>query len=120
ALAAAIIMLPSLTARNSENVMTARTPNVAELIEHAIHRFDRAPLQNGVLHEQYLLERDDRSSYLIERWYDYAAPNRLAISVRAAGSNGAPLMQINSDGRSLVQFRNFFEGPNGARSLDVH
>jgi hypothetical protein len=89
------------------------------LIDSAIHRFDRAPLQTGVLHEQYLLARDNGSGYLIERWYDYAAPNRLAISVKPAGSNATPLMQISSDGRSLVQFRNFFEGPNGARSLDV-
>ena len=29
-------------------------------------------------------------------------------------------MQVSSDGRSLVQFRNFFEGPNGIQSLDVH
>jgi hypothetical protein len=120
ALAAAIILLPSLAARNGGNATTLRTPNAAELIERAIHRFDRAPLQNGVLHEQYLVARDDRSSYLIERWYDYAAPNRLAISVRAAGSNGTPLMQVSSDGRSLVQFRNFPEGPNGANLLDIH
>jgi len=120
ALTAAIILLPSLAARNGGTATTARTPNVAELIDNAIHRFDRAPLQAGVLHEQYLLARDDGSSYLIERWYDYAAPNRLAISVKPAGSNGSPLMQISSDGHSLVQFRNFLEGPNGARSLDVH
>jgi hypothetical protein len=120
ALTAAIILLPSLAARNGGNAMTARTPNVTELIDSAIHRFDRAPLQTGVLHEQYLLARDDGSGYLIERWYDYAAPNRLAISVKPAHGNGSPLMQISSDGRSLVQFRNFLEGPNGARSLDVH
>ncbi|MEO7911763.1 MAG: hypothetical protein ABIV47_19120, partial [Roseiflexaceae bacterium] len=96
-----------------------RTPTVAELIESAIHRFDRAPLQSGVLHEQYLLARDNGSGYLIERWYDYGAPNRLAISVKPSGNNATPLMQISSDGRSIVQFRNFFEGPNGAQSLDV-
>jgi DNA-directed RNA polymerase specialized sigma24 family protein len=119
ALAAAIILLPSLAARNSENTATARAPDVAELIESAIHRFDRPPLQAGVLHEQYLLTRSNGSDYLIERWYDYGAPNRLAISVRPAGSNAPPLMQLSSDGRSLVQFRNFFDGPNGAQSLDV-
>jgi hypothetical protein len=119
ALTAAIILLPSLTARSVGNTATTRQPSVAELIDSAIHRFDRAPLQAGVLHEQYLLARDNGADYLIERWYDYAAPNRLAISVRLAGSNATPLMQISSDGRGLVQFRNFFEGPNGARSLDV-
>jgi hypothetical protein len=119
ALAAAIVLLPSLAARSGGNASTARMPNVTELIDNAMHRFDRAPLQAGVLHEQYLLARDDGPGYLIERWYDYAAPNRLAISVKPAGGNGSPLMQISSDGRSLVQFRNFLEGPNGARSLDV-
>jgi hypothetical protein len=119
ALTAAIILLPSLAARSSENTATARTTNVADLIESAIHRFDHAPLQTGVLHEQYLLTRGNESSYVIERWYDYAAPNRLAISVRPAGENATPLMQVSSDGSSLVQFRNFFEGINGAQSLDV-
>jgi hypothetical protein len=119
ALTAAIILLPSLAARSSENTATARTTNVADLIESAIHRFDRAPLQTGVLHEQYLLTRGNGSSYVIERWYDYAAPNRLSISVRPAGENATPLMQVSSDGSSLVQFRNFFEGINGAQSLDV-
>jgi hypothetical protein len=117
---AAIILLPSLAARTGGNAPTARTLDAAELIDNAIHRFDRAPLQSGVLHEQYLLARDNRTSYLIERWYDYAAPNRLAISVRPAGENTQPLMQVSSDGRSIVQFRNFFDGPNSAQSLDVH
>ena len=119
ALTAAIILLPSLLAGSGANTATIRQPNVAALIESAIHRFDRAPLQAGVLHEQYMLTRNDGSGYLIERWYDYAAPNRLAISVRPAGSNATPLMQISSDGRSLVQFRNFFGGPNRAQSLDI-
>jgi hypothetical protein len=118
ALTAAIILLPSLAARWGQSA-TARPPNVTELIDGAIHRFDRAPLQAGVLHEQYLVVRDG-ASYLIERWYDYATPNRLAISVKQEARNGPPLMQISSDGQSLVQFRNFLEGPNGARSLDVH
>jgi hypothetical protein len=120
ALTAAIILLPSLGARSGANTTTARTPNASDLIDSAIHRFDRAPLQTGVLHERYLLAHDDGSGYLIERWYDYAEPNRLAISVRQADSNAPPLMQVSSDGRSLVQFRNFFEGPNGTQSLDVH
>ncbi|HJZ48757.1 MAG TPA: hypothetical protein VKE41_16380 [Roseiflexaceae bacterium] len=119
ALTAAIILLPSLLARSSRTATPARPTNVAELIDAAIHRFDRPPLQAGVLHEQYLVARDD-VTYLIERWYDYAAPNRLAISVRQEGRNGTPLMQVSSDGHSLVQFRNFLEGPNGARSIDVN
>jgi hypothetical protein len=119
ALAAAIILLPSLAARIGGNTATMRPPSAAELIDRAIHRFDRPPLQTGVLHEQYAVARGG-SSYLIERWYDYATPNRLAISVRHEGRDGPPLMQVSSDGQSLVQFRNFFEGPNGARSLDVH
>ena len=41
---------------------------------------------------------------LIERCYDYATPNRLAIRVNEEGQD-APLVQISSDGRALVQFR---------------
>jgi hypothetical protein len=119
ALTAAIILLPSLAARGGGNAAAARPANAAELIDSAIHRFDRAPLQAGILHERYLLARNNGSGYLIERWYDYGSPNRLAISVKPAGSNAAPLMQISSDGRSVVQFRNFFQGPSGAQSLDV-
>jgi len=116
ALTAAIILLPSLAARGGD--ATAAQPlTAAELIDRAIHRFDRAPLQAGVLHEQYAVERGE-ATYLIERWYDYATPNRLAISVKREGRNRT-LMQISSDGRSLVQFRDFLDGPNGARSLDI-
>ncbi|HEX9373228.1 MAG TPA: hypothetical protein VF897_19600, partial [Roseiflexaceae bacterium] len=47
-LAAAIILVPSLVSRGAPPA-TLRTPPVADLIDGAIHRFDRAPLQQGVL-----------------------------------------------------------------------
>ncbi|HET9221347.1 MAG TPA: hypothetical protein VFO07_02530, partial [Roseiflexaceae bacterium] len=116
ALSAAIILLPSLAGRGGVTAQ-AQPPSAAELIDRAIHRFDRAPLQSGVLHEQYAVERGE-ATYLIERWYDYATPNRLAIGVKREGRSRM-LMQVSSDGRSLVQFRDFLDGPNGARSFDV-
>src|SRR6266508_2747740 len=55
ALAAAIVLVPSLLARRPAPTLV-RAPTAAELIDAAIHRFDRAPLQAGVLHEQYRVQ----------------------------------------------------------------
>jgi hypothetical protein len=118
-LAAAIIMLPALFAGRATPT-AARIPTVTEMIDAAIHRFDRAPLQAGVLHEQYRIERDSRPAYLIDRWYDYAAPNRLSISLQQEGQKGSPLMQISSDGRSLVQFRNALGNRSEQHAIDAH
>jgi len=120
ALAGAIIGLPSLLARL--NMPTAgRALAVPELLDAAIHRFDRAPLEAGVLHEQYRVAKPDGGATLIERWYDYASPHRLAVVVSQEGRNGPPLMQISSDGRSLVQYR-FRAGdrPFDTRLVDAH
>jgi hypothetical protein len=73
-----------------------------------------------VLHEQYRAERDGDAGYVIDRWYDFAPPNRLAISVKQEGRSETPLIQISSDGRSLVQFRNASAGPDGQRAIDAH
>jgi DNA-directed RNA polymerase specialized sigma24 family protein len=118
ALAAAIILLPSLLARSS-TPSAARVPSVPELLDDAIHRFDRAPLQQGVLHEQYRVEREGRAAYLIERWYDYAAPNRLAISVSQENRNGPPIFQVGTNGQSLIQLRYGRNRGFGEQPLDV-
>ncbi len=118
ALAAAIILLPSLLA--PINTPTAvRAPTVPELLDNAIHRFDRAPLQHGVLHEQYQVQGQGRAPYLIERWYDYAAPNRLAISVSQVNRNGPPIFQVGTDGQSLIQLRYSRNRRYGEQPLDV-
>src|SRR5262249_47986217 len=64
-LAAIIIVGPSLLAHTT-TAPTAQAPAASELIDAAIHRFDRAPLQSGVLHEQYRVARGDQPAYLIE------------------------------------------------------
>jgi len=118
ALAGAIIGGPSLlTGINTPTA--ARAPTVPELLDNAIHRFDRAPIQQGVLHEQYRVEREGRAAYLIERWYDYAAPNRLAISVSQENRGGPPYMEVGSDGRRLIQLRYSRNRGFGEQSLDV-
>lgn len=104
ALAAAIVLVPSLLARRATPAATAPL-TAAELIDRAIHRFDRAPLQEGVLHEQYRVQLDNQPAYLIERWYDYAEPHRLLLSVTTEESNSPPLLTLSSDGRSLIQYR---------------
>jgi hypothetical protein len=120
ALAAAIILVPSLLARR-ESPSAQRPPAPQDLIDAAIHRFDRAQMQQGVLHEQYRVERSRGGVLLIERWYDFASPNRLAVSVRAEGRDGNPILQISSDGQSLVQFRRGFDrqGDSGGANTDA-
>jgi hypothetical protein len=120
ALAAAIVLVPSLLARRPAPALV-RAPTAAELIDAAIHRFDRAPLQAGVLHEQYRVQVGGEPAYLIERWYDYASPHRLAITVGPEGRDQPPLLRISSDGRSLVQYRNGAATRSfGSRSVDAH
>jgi DNA-directed RNA polymerase specialized sigma24 family protein len=117
ALAAAIILVPSLLARRTPVTMVA-PPTPAELLDAAIHRFDRAPLDAGVLHEQYLVSVPGQPPRLIERWYDYASPHRLLVRVIAEDESRRPLLEVGSDGHSLVQYRYAF--PTDLRSVDVH
>ena len=69
---------------------TARAPTAAELIDGAIHRFDQAPLEQGVLHEQYRVVAGTGPAHLIERWSAYASPHRLPISSSQEGRGGPP------------------------------
>src|SRR6185436_16384037 len=103
---AAIVFVPTWLNR-STTPTASRLPSAAELIDSAIRRFERAPLATGVLHERYRIVDPAIGNYLVERWYDYATPHRLRIAVGAEGSDGSAgpaLMEIGSDGRSLVQF----------------
>jgi hypothetical protein len=122
ALAAAIVLAPSLLSQRAAPAFV-RMPGAAELIDGAIHRFDRAPLTAGVLHEQYRVAAGGRPTYLIERWYDFTTPHRLRITVRsedAAGQAGPTLIEIGSDGRSLVQYRDDSARRSVTRSFDAH
>jgi hypothetical protein len=121
-LAAAIVFVPTWLKRGAAPV-ARRLPTAAELIDGAIHRFERAPLTAGVLHERYRMVDPEVGTYLVERWYDYATPHRLRVAVQAEGRDGnagPALMEIGSDGRSLVQFRyGERRRPSGARPLDA-
>jgi hypothetical protein len=118
ALAAAIVLLPSLLAGRADTV-AGQPPAARELVEAAIHRFDQPPLDRGVLHEQYRVERAGQPAHVIDRWYDYAAPHRLAITVREDGERGRPRAQISSDGRSLVQLRFGRDGRRWGQAVDA-
>ena len=120
ALAALIILGPSLAARRS--VATSEVNYTApEILEQAIHRFDQTSLEVGVLHERYRVQVGDRPAYLIERWYDYAPPHRLMFTIRDADKdNTAPVAAISSDGRNQVQYRYNSSGPNPTpQGIDV-
>lgn len=116
ALAAAIILVPSLPARRAA-VAEVTPPSPAELLDAAIRRFDRAPLREGVLYEQYRVSVAGQPARLIERWYDYASPHRLLIRVASDEEGRRPLLELSSDGRSLIQYRYGLPGEN--RSVDV-
>ncbi|MFL5804567.1 MAG: hypothetical protein ACJ8CR_22825 [Roseiflexaceae bacterium] len=121
-LAAAIVLVPSLLRQRAAPALV-RAPGAAELIDGAIHRFDRATLTAGILHEQYRVAAGGRPTYLIERWYDFATPHRLRIIVRsedAEGGAGPVLIEIGSDGRSLVQYRDDSKRRSVMRSFDAH
>jgi hypothetical protein len=118
ALAAAIVFVPTWLGRR-DTPTASRPPTAAELIDGAIRRFERAPLPAGILHEQYRIADGVAGAYLIERWYDYVTPHRLRVAVRAEandGGTGPAVMEIGSDGRSLVQFR---YSNNRGRSFDA-
>lgn len=121
-LATAIIAVPSWLASRASAPLAAR-PNVpasaAALLDAALHRFAQPPLTQGVLHEVYRVEPPGQAALQIERWYDYASPNRLATTVTEVGNDNAPLLQISSDGRSQVQFRYGQARAFGQESADV-
>lgn len=121
AIIAAILIVPPLLNRSAAT--SAPGPRTAgELIDASIYRLERPPLDAGVLHEVYQAHWSDQPAYLIERWYEYAAPHRFSVAVRIVGDS-RPLLTIASDGRGLVQYRavnntSFGAQMNGA--LDVH
>lgn len=107
ALVVAIIWLPGWL-REPDTVALERAPTAAEVLENAQHRFERANITSGVLYEQYRISAYSMPVYLVERWYDYASPHRLRITVRGEDGEGRPtepLMESASDGQRWVQFR---------------
>ena len=122
ALAAAIIVLPSWL-RQAPVPVASRAPSAAELLDAAIHRFDRAPLDSGVLHERYFIGGGSRGQYLVERWYDYGPTHRLRVALTIVGpdgESGAPVMEIASDGDSLVQYRYMPGSVVHGQPIDAH
>lgn len=122
----AMLIAALLTAPTLARLGTAPAPpgprSAAELVDSAIHRLEQPPLQTGVLHEVYQAAWSEQPPYLIERWYEYAAPHRLRVELRTEDGR-PPLLTIASDGHGLVQFRttnNLFLGNQSNDSLDVH
>jgi hypothetical protein len=121
-LAAAIIFLPSWL-RRPPAPTASRAPSAAELLDAAIHRFDRPPLDTGVLHERYVMTATGLGQYQVERWYDYGSTHRLRVALSLVGSDsqpGTPVMEIASDGMSLVQYRYQRGSTFNQRPIDAH
>lgn len=98
-----IVVGTSLQPRR-DTTTAARAMTAHDVIDAAIHRFDRAPLSEGIVHEQ-LRVGFRRGTMVIERWYDYASPHRVRVAIRVEGNNQEPLMEISSIGQGLVQYR---------------
>ncbi|HEU4323719.1 MAG TPA: hypothetical protein VFS21_11270 [Roseiflexaceae bacterium] len=115
ALAAAIIFGPSLLGGSlggqAQEVLTAE-----QIVEASVRRFEQAPLQQGILHEQLRISIPGRSAYTIERWYDYAAPQRIAMTVREERRRGQQFT-VTSNGQDLIQYR--FGGRGSDNGLDL-
>jgi hypothetical protein len=106
-LAGAIVAVPAWM-RGRQSSAPPAALDTAAILERAARRFERAPLQRGVLHERLQMQNND-AAYTIERWYDYASPHRVAVAVELAGvrKDGAT---VSTDGRSLIQYRNWESG----------
>ncbi|MEM8529547.1 MAG: hypothetical protein AAGF95_01815 [Chloroflexota bacterium] len=118
ALVAAIIVSPSLIAQQPQT-SAASSLSAMEIIDASIRRFENPPLQEGVLRHQYEVESNDNPDYLIERWYDYASPNRLKITVQKANGDDESTRVISTDGKTLVQYRYTGVFENDGPTIDV-
>lgn len=100
AVVAAIIVVPSLL-RGGDTAATG-TVEAATLLDAAIARFDDPPLGSGILHQRTSIQNGD-NRFVIERWYDYASPNR--VHTNLLDSNNTVVQSVSTNGRDLVQYR---------------
>jgi|GEM_PF-3874570 len=73
----------------------------SELIDRALHRFNY-PLARGVLHER--IQIGTETPLVLERWYDYTAPQRFRITLRRPKQE-TPILDLNTDGTSRVALK---------------
>lgn len=112
------IMFRPVARPQAQTAASQASLSPAETLDAALHRFDRAPLERGVLHERYLVQRADQPSLVFERWYDYGTPQRLRMSVRDADSTTAQFA-VSTDGRARVQYRMAEPRTSNVPALDV-
>lgn len=98
--AALIVVVPGLLPRRTAGTTARSAPAV---LEAAIQRFAQPPIGQGILHERYRVEVTGQRAQIIERWYDYGSPARLAVDVRDA-SSAQPRFGIRADGQGKVQY----------------
>lgn len=101
--ALAVVIGPALFRRGQPTTAAASDP--AALVEAAMRRFEQPRQTSGVLHERYRVETPGEEPLVIERWYDYTAPNRLAIDITRANQQTEPLFRFATDGATLAQYR---------------
>ncbi|NOK61693.1 MAG: hypothetical protein GFH27_549313n101 [Chloroflexi bacterium AL-W] len=118
ALVIAIIVSPSLTAQQPQS--TAAAPlSAVEIIDASIRRFENPPLQEGILYHRYEVDSDNNPGYVIERWYDYAAPNRLKVTVQEVDGDDESASIISTDGQTILQYRHTGVFENDGPTIDI-
>jgi hypothetical protein len=84
---------------------TAAAPpalSASEIVDRALHRWDRHTLRYGVLHERVTIGMDDDARTL-ERWFDYSPPHRMRITVRQP-NDVTPLFDLVTDGSQRLAY----------------
>lgn len=101
AVAALLAFLPGTWSRPTRSTISV---GATDVLDAAIRRFQMPPLDAGVLHERYRVEIAGKAPQIIERWYDYSLPHRLAAEVRTEGQDEATYA-IRTNGRALVEYQ---------------
>ncbi|KAB8141813.1 hypothetical protein F8S13_16875 [Chloroflexia bacterium SDU3-3] len=106
-LASALIMVvPGLF---SPPAAPALALSAADVLDAAIHRFDQGQRGSGTLHERYRAAMPNGDDITIERWYDFASPNRLSVDVH---STRRAMFALRADGTGNIQY---YGSPRWAR-----
>lgn len=72
------------------------------MIRASLHRFKTPALQEGLLHERYHITAK-RQSWLLERWTDFAQPERLALFISRGSGENNPFYSVRTDGVNRLE-----------------
>lgn len=90
----------------------------APLLDRALDRFGVDAPSTGVLHERIRFRSGDET-LVLERWYDYTAPQRLRVTVRRPETT-VPILDLSTDGTSRIAYEldRSYRTPSNAQIRD--